>query len=93
MVLDRQHWIRRGSRNPLATQVACEEGFESSHTPLQAYPLARRAGESLPRVGRYPGPTQDVFELVPEAEYADDPEDYDVTSVLEDIVALLQGIR
>jgi hypothetical protein len=44
-------------------------------------------------VGRYPGPTQDVFELVPEAEYADDPEDYDVTSVLEDIVALLQGIR
>lgn len=38
------------------------------------------------------GLAQDVFELVSEAEYADDPDDFDVTSVLEDIVSLLQDV-
>lgn len=38
------------------------------------------------------GLAQDVFEIVSEAEYADDPDDFDVTSILEDIVALLQDV-
>ena len=39
------------------------------------------------------GLCQDVLELVPEAEYADDPQDYDVASVLEDIVSLLKDVE
>lgn len=39
------------------------------------------------------GLAQDVLELVPEAEYADDPDDYDVASVLEDIVSILQDVK
>ena len=38
------------------------------------------------------GLVEDVFELVAEAEYADDPDDFDVASLLEDILVLLEDV-
>ena len=44
-------------------------------------------------MGRHQGLAGDVFDLVSAAEYADDPDAIDVTSVLEDILELLKTER
>lgn len=88
-----QPLIGGGDPETLSQLKALVKKASKAALPLHSHTLWLEEQDSLSQEWEeVQGLCEDIFSLVAEAEYADDPDTIDVTSILEDVVELLKSV-